>query len=61
MGDKSRGSLISCRSAEQPASPIQSWMGSLANMLRLLATAVLPLRDRQRSASGCRLNRATPL
>ena len=52
MGDKSRGSLISCCSAQEPASPIQSWMGSLANMLRLLATAVLPLRDRQTSASG---------
>ena len=50
MGDKSRGSLISCRSAEQPASPIESGMGSLANILRLLATAVLPLRDRQTSA-----------
>jgi hypothetical protein len=61
MGDKSRGSLISCSSAQELASPIQSWMGSLAKMLRLLATAVLPLRDRQRSASGCRLNRSTQL
>jgi hypothetical protein len=52
MGDKSRSSLISSRSAEQPASPIESWMGSLANILKLLATAVLPLRDRQTSASG---------
>jgi hypothetical protein len=61
MGDKSRGSLISCRRAGRPASAIDSWIGPLANMLRLLAKAVLPLRDRQRSASGCRLNRATPL
>ena len=48
MGDKSRGSLISCCSAQEPASPIQSWMGSLANILRFLATAVLPLGDRGR-------------
>ena len=42
MGDKSRGSLISCRRAERPASAIDSWIGPLANMLRLLAKAVLP-------------------
>ena len=52
MGDKTRSSVIRSRSAEQPASPIESWMGSLANILKLLATAVLPLRDRQTSASG---------
>jgi hypothetical protein len=35
MGDKSRGSLISSRSAEQPDSPIESWMGSRRERLRV--------------------------
>jgi hypothetical protein len=62
MGDKSRSCLISSRSVDQPASPIESWMGSLANILWLLATAVLPLRDggaEQCSRDGANCGRAS--